>query len=291
VERETREREADQLEMEIEKSSNLQSVLEDFQSVKELELKQVVVDFEARLGETTDLLAQFKSRALTAEVALEEARTNADRSSELGKELKEKNLLIGKLRHETVILNEHLTEALRRLRKNSTETNVDRRLVTNVLLSFITTPRTDGKRFEMLSLLASILSWSDSERERAGLQRTTTPSSFWGSSSKGKNPELEKSDETESFSKMWVEFLLKEAAQGASTSAVPSPLHSNNSLPNSPRRTSSSLGGPTKSPPIVTKRLPSFASSAMASSPNLSMVTSLRKDSIDVDDRSAEAPS
>lgn len=46
------------------------------------------------------------------------------------------------------------------------------RLITNVLISFFNTPRADSKRFEMLSLLASILSWSEEDRERAGLQRT-----------------------------------------------------------------------------------------------------------------------
>lgn len=74
-----------------------------------------------------------------------------------------------------VIANEHLTEALRRLRKNASDENVDRRLITNVLLSYLSTTRGDPKRFEMLSLLASILSWSESERELAGLQRSTQP--------------------------------------------------------------------------------------------------------------------
>ena len=105
-----------------------------------------------------------------------------------------------------VILNEHLTEALRRLRKNQTDNNVDRRLVTNVLLSFLTPPRADSKRFEMLSLLATILSWNDGEREKAGLQRAGGPSAStsWsrtsasGPSGKGKGAaELDTSDETE----------------------------------------------------------------------------------------------
>ena len=102
-------------------------------------------------------------------------------------------------------MNEHLMEALRRLRRNSTDFNVDRRLVTNVLLSFLSTPRADGKRFEMLSLLASILSWNDIEREKAGLQRVSasdpsTGSSFWGRSPSVSSPakaEIDKSDETE----------------------------------------------------------------------------------------------
>lgn len=70
-----------------------------------------------------------------------------------------------------MVNNEHLTEALRRLRKNSSDNNVDRRLVTNILLAFLTTHRADSKRFEMLSLLSTILSWDDTEREKAGLQR------------------------------------------------------------------------------------------------------------------------
>ena len=104
-----------------------------------------------------------------------------------------------------VIINEHLMEALRRLKRNSSDTNVDRRLVTNVVLSFLSTPRADSKRFETLSLLASILSWNDQEREKAGLQRTNSAEAthgglFWGRSSTSAsrpNTELEKSDETE----------------------------------------------------------------------------------------------
>ena len=43
--------------------------------------------------------------------------------------------------------------------------------MTNLLLQFLTTPRADAKRFEMLSLIASVLHWSDEERETGGLQK------------------------------------------------------------------------------------------------------------------------
>lgn len=276
LEREAREREADQLVLERQKSENLQSVLQDFQSDKDRELRQAVKDYESQVVQTTQLLAEFKHRALTAELQLEESNTNITRTQELEKEVKEKTFLIGKLRHEAVILNEHLMEALRRLRRNSTDTNVDRRLVTNVLLSFLNTPRADGKRFEMLSLLSSILSWSEQEREKAGLQRSSSflnstiasppSSSFWSrsvsasGSPAGKAGELEKSDETESFSRLWVEFLLTEAAAGD----TPSRSASNTSLPGSPT-VSSHLMTPTKGG----RRLSSFSSAGMASSPSL----------------------
>lgn len=96
-------------------------------------------------------------------------------------------------------------EALRRLRRNSSENNVDRRLVTNVMLSFLQTPRGDTKRFEILTLLASILSWTDQEREKAGLQRSGLPdaslnSTFWGRSPTTTSPnksDQEKTEDTE----------------------------------------------------------------------------------------------
>lgn len=198
-------------------------------------------------------------------------------------------------------------EALRRLRRSSTDTNVDRRLVTNMLISYLTTPRGDSKRFEMLSLLASILQWTDDERENAGLQRkgglspgsATTGSSLWGrASGKGKGPEqLEKTDETEvrftsplcqdsalsnrplwqSFSRLWVEFLLTEAAagEGATPMSPRSPnLRTNSSLPPTPTKSSNS-GSPVYLSPGSQKggrRLPSFSLlSATSSSPSLSL--------------------
>ena len=134
-----------------------------------------------------------------------------------------------------MILNEHLTEALRRLRKDSSDQNVDRRLVTNVLLSFLTTPRADAKRFQMLQLLASVLSWSDDDREKAGLQkassssstsspkRSTSPTSMRRGHSRTKTAKKEDDllAENESFSNLWVEYLLKESATSNQTPSTP----------------------------------------------------------------------
>ncbi|THU80068.1 hypothetical protein K435DRAFT_696481 [Dendrothele bispora CBS 962.96] len=277
LEKEARERATIARDNETERANNLQSVLEDFQTAKEHELRQAVKDYDSQLTQVTQSLAEYKSRALTAELSLEESKTNTTRTQELEKEVKEKNLLIGKLRHEAVIINEHLMEALRRLRKNSSDSNVDRRLVTNVLLQFLTTPRADAKRFEMLTLLASILSWTDAEREKAGLQRalptsnSSSSSSFWRRTSSGsdRNPqELQKTDETESFSRLWVEFLLTEAASGAGDSTLTPPrINPSNSVPNSP--TGGTFSVPNTPPTKAAKRLPSFTSAAMASSPNL----------------------
>ncbi|KAG8741949.1 hypothetical protein FRC10_002261 [Ceratobasidium sp. 414] len=223
-----RAKDTEAIEREKEKSANLQSVLEDFQLAKDMEIRQALAESESSLQHTIKQLAEFKSRALQAEAELAESTHNSDRVATLEKEVKEKNLLIGKLRHEAVIINEHLTIALRRLRSStaSSSNSVDKALVSNILLSFLSAPRTDTTRFEMLGVLANVLGWRDNEREKAGLQRSGggngstlgVPVGVGGrrvSMSGAKDVELDRSDETESFSKMWVEFLLKEANQGS----------------------------------------------------------------------------
>ncbi|KAG7539611.1 hypothetical protein FFLO_03487 [Filobasidium floriforme] len=209
------------------RASNLEEVLGEFQGAKDLEIAQATNELESQLRFAASSLAEYKSRAADAENRLSNLQNDAGRSAKLDKELKDKTAMIGKLRHDSVVMQEHLTEALRRLRRNTSETNVDRRLVTNILLQFIVTPRADPKRFEMLSLLATILSWEDGEREKAGLQRVgggggpsglRRKTSETGSPAKsdGKGKEKENAPDTynESFSNLFVEFLLKEAAQG-----------------------------------------------------------------------------
>ncbi|KAG8711411.1 hypothetical protein FRC09_020627 [Ceratobasidium sp. 395] len=247
-----RAKDTEALEREKEKSANLQSVLEDFQLAKDMEIRQALAESESSLQHTIKQLAEFKSRALQAEAELAESTHSSERVTTLEKEVKEKNLLIGKLRHEAVIINEHLTIALRRLRSStaSSSHSVDKALVSNILLSFLNAPRTDSTRFEMLGVLANVLGWGDNEREKAGLQRAGTGSGSTlgvpgigigarrSSTSGTKDVELDRSDETESFSKMWVEFLLKEANQGSVPPTPTTPGPSGGIGLHSPRPTS-----------------------------------------------------
>ena len=80
-------------------------------------MQQAVREYETRLTQVTQSLAEFKHRAHTAEVRLaynsqraasdmlfqlqlDESSTDSSRTEQLEKEVKEKNALIGKLRHE-----------------------------------------------------------------------------------------------------------------------------------------------------------------------------------------------
>jgi hypothetical protein len=84
-----------------------------------------------------------------------------ERALPFEQEVKEKTLLLGKQRHESVILNDHLTKALRFLKQRKPEDMVDRQLVTNHFLHFIHYDRADPKKFQVLQLIAALLSWTD----------------------------------------------------------------------------------------------------------------------------------
>ncbi|GAA5861069.1 hypothetical protein JCM8547_008024 [Rhodosporidiobolus lusitaniae] len=241
---------------EQESAANLHAVLEEFQAAKDRELQTLLGDLQNQLRDTTRELETFRLRATDAEGRLAAAQNDSQRVLELSKEVKEKNLLTGKLRHEAVILNEHLTEALRRLKKNSSENSVDQRLVSNVLITFLNTPRGDAKRFEMLQLIASILNWTDDQREKVGLQRSAGKLSSSviaggsrggakGHARSGKNTAVDEGVENESFSNLWIEFLLKEASSdGSSPSSKPAVSPSSPPLSAGPLSPSSSAPSP-----------------------------------------------
>lgn len=218
------------------RADNLEAVLSEFEAGQERAISELKATYTAQIDSLTQSLAEYKSRALNAEVELDSNQTSSSRVAELEKELKEKSMLLNKVRQEAVTLNEHLIQALRRLRKFSADPTstgagsnganvgpsyVDRRLVTNVLLQFITAPRADAKRFEMLNLLGGILGWNDDERRQAGLQRGSSSSSGTNTPKVKPKNNVEEEKAEDSFSKMWVEFLLKESSQGASSSTSP----------------------------------------------------------------------
>lgn len=71
-------------------------------------------------------LREAESKATEASNILGLKKEELERALPFEKEVKEKNLLIGKLRHEAVILNDHLTKALRYLKKGKPQDTIDK---------------------------------------------------------------------------------------------------------------------------------------------------------------------
>ncbi|KAF4625244.1 hypothetical protein G7Y89_g12924 [Cudoniella acicularis] len=149
----------------------LQRALKEVQDARKRELRELVESYEEQLQALKKLVQDSDARAVEAEEGKESLQTELDRLTPFEKEVKEKNLLIGKLRHEAIVLNEHLTKALRFLKKAKPEDNVDRQVVTSYFLQFVALDRSDPKKFQILQLIASLLNWSDEQKEQAGLAR------------------------------------------------------------------------------------------------------------------------
>ncbi|KAK1995966.1 hypothetical protein LX36DRAFT_659078 [Colletotrichum falcatum] len=150
---------------------NLQKALREIQDARKRELREMVETSEEQLQAMKKLVQEADSRATEAEAAKENLTKELERTAPFEKEVKEKNLLIGKLRHEAIVLNDHLTKALRYLKKTKPEDNVDRQVVTNHLIHFLMLDRSDPKRFQILQVMAGYLNWTDEQREQAGLAR------------------------------------------------------------------------------------------------------------------------
>ncbi|KAI9048721.1 hypothetical protein LZ554_007552 [Drepanopeziza brunnea f. sp. 'monogermtubi'] len=205
----------------------LQRALKEVQESRKRELREMVESYEEQLQSLKKILQESDSRATEAEASKGALQTELERLIPFEKEIKEKNLLVGKLRHEAIILNDHLTKALRFLKKAKPEDNIDRQIVTNHFLHFLALDRSDPKKFQILQLIASLLNWTDEQREQAGLARPGAsnsslrlPASFHRTPS---TPSLssefynESAANKESLADLWTGFLERSAEEGSVT--------------------------------------------------------------------------
>ncbi|PSK33600.1 hypothetical protein B9Z65_7487 [Elsinoe australis] len=210
----------------------LQRALQEIQEARKKELRETVESSQAQLDALKKQADEASKRASEAAEQLETTKKELERALPFEKEVKEKNLLIGKLRHEAVILNDHLTKALRFLKRGKPEDNVDRQIVTNHFLHFLSLDRSDPKKFQILQLIAALLGWTDEQREQAGLARPgtsntslriplspfrRTPSTPSLSTDFASNPS---GQSRESLAELWSDFLEREAEAGVGSRAT-----------------------------------------------------------------------
>lgn len=127
------------------------------------ELREMVENSQTQLDALRKQADESVQKAAESATKLEATQKELERYIPFEREVKEKNLLLGKLRHEAVILNDHLTKALRFLKKGRPEDNVDRQIVTNHFLHFLALDRSDPKKFQILQLIAALLGWTEGE--------------------------------------------------------------------------------------------------------------------------------
>ena len=108
------------------------------------ELRELVENTQAQIEKLQKELQEVEARAVDATNSLESTKKELERALPFEKEVKEKNLLIGKLRHEAVILNDHLTKALRYLKKDKPEDTIDKSVGHYIHYSRSLTPLDDS---------------------------------------------------------------------------------------------------------------------------------------------------
>ena len=95
-------------------------------TARKRELREVVENSQSQVNDLRKQLLQSQDLSAKSTKSLDLANKELDRVVPFEVEVKEKNLLIGKLRHEAVILNDHLTKALKQLKKGKPEDTIDR---------------------------------------------------------------------------------------------------------------------------------------------------------------------
>lgn len=259
----------------------LQRALRDLQDERKRELRELVEQSQTQLEELRKQSQSAEDSASHLKRQLDETQAALDRALPFEKEVKEKNLLIGKLRHEAVILNDHLTKALRFLKRGKPEDNVDRQLVTNHFLHFLALDRSDPKKFQILQLIAALLGWSEEQKEQAGLLRQgsmsltgslrvpvspfrRTPST--PSLSTDFSADSPASATTrESLAELWSEFLEREAEAGGGSRRPSVASHQGVRSP-SINSVTSPIGGPGRGQSPEAKRSAADSASAWAGS-------------------------
>lgn len=168
-------------------------------SLKKTDLLQLTQQLDASEQEKKKLQEELASQKETIGKFEEENKQIA----ELKEEIHSKQLIIGKLRHEAIILNEHLTKSLSMLKQqlSKTDNTVDRELISNVFLNFLQIPRGDSKKFEALLLISALLEWDEPRKVQAGLSHGS-----------GRGKDDEGRPLRQSFVSLWTDFLEKESS-------------------------------------------------------------------------------
>jgi hypothetical protein len=105
-----------------------------------------------------------------------------------------------------------------------------RQIVTNYFLHFLALDRSDAKRFQILQMIASLLNWTDEQKEQAGLARpgASTSSLRLPVSPFHRTPSTpslstefftDSSTTKESLADLWTGFLERSAEEGSTTNS------------------------------------------------------------------------
>ena len=136
----------------------------------------------------------LERKLVESEEKLKKYESNSIDSTKFESLIGSKDSEIQKLKHDISSLQSHLSEAMRRLKSGLNSDIVDKKLISNLFVQFLSLPRGDSKKFEILDVISGILDLSQSDKVKIGLL----------------HDKIESPQES-TFTDMWISFLYKEA--------------------------------------------------------------------------------
>ncbi|KAI8325396.1 hypothetical protein GQ54DRAFT_246199, partial [Martensiomyces pterosporus] len=205
----------DERELHMVTIQNLQGALESLQEAKDSEVDIAVEKLREELRASTKSQRAAVTRAEQAETRLRKIELSGATAEQCQQKITDQATEIEKLRHEVAVLKDHLNESMRRLREEGNDFNLDKRVITNLIVGFLALPYGDSKRFEILQLMSSILQFSEEQQEKVGLIRKAgrrAPLSPSPNNTASESPSDAQQDTKDSFSDQWISFLLRESS-------------------------------------------------------------------------------
>ncbi|KAK6626799.1 hypothetical protein RUM44_009276 [Polyplax serrata] len=197
--------------------TSLQIVLEQFQQDKNRELEGLAVKYEKQMELTRYRVKELEMEREAVQKQLEEAKNGLKAASRLGEQLERKSQQVVELEQNLGSVQMRITELEQNLEASnqSVSGKVDKSLIKNLLVGYILSPKADRKS-QVLRILASVLDFDPEEREKMGVDAT---SSGWLSNIL--HPKTGGPPTNESLSEAFIKFLENESRPQPQLKLVP----------------------------------------------------------------------
>ncbi|XP_012260912.2 thyroid receptor-interacting protein 11-like isoform X2 [Athalia rosae] len=200
--------------------TNLQIVLEQFQRDKEKDILSATEKIRQQLEDSYGKQAELSHEISNLKDQLMEAKECLQAASRLSEQLDKKSERIEQLKQEVDRLTELVNTADDRIQgaNRNGEGKVDRTLVKNLILGYVSSSPAD--KLSVLRVLATVLDFNETERDKTGLNSTAAGSS-WFAGLLGSGVVVQSKDQEASLSAAFVRFLESESKPKAQLPALP----------------------------------------------------------------------
>ncbi|KAL6266878.1 hypothetical protein P5V15_003706 [Pogonomyrmex californicus] len=207
----------DNIQLQSASLTNLQIVLEQFQQDKERDVLAATERLRSRLTESYQIRDSLLDDNSNLQKQLLEAREGLKAASRLSDELEKKDKQIERLNEEVARLTTSLNSIDQKMKETTEQEKgkVDKILIKNLLLGYLSSTTSD--KSSILRVFANVLDFTESEKDKTGLNNVTTQGGRQANRSGGSSS----TDQEASLSAAFVRFLENESKPKPQLPALP----------------------------------------------------------------------